>query len=416
MSDLQEQIVEQLKLRFPSPWFKDWFVRTYQGDPNIYHAFVTATALPELPIIATLVLEHLAEVLAAVRALPLPAAPDADADAEWLIEHFTDVLVFARKDRERVKAIAASLRSPGVREAGEQRINQLQDERAADYAKWFAILGGVGLTEYQPECATMIDAALRELVALRAAAANTLSLRERIEAFLLKPILHRSESEAGQLLMSVSAALASPAPAATPTTEDAEPSREDDPIYFIWHSEPLTEIRLSEVINNFYSDCHLISQEDVAQLIDHIGRLRAKLRAATPAPAVTPDEEEIERAWKAKHPGSLGAPGFYHAGYRDGAATPAPALAQLREAAEGLAKALEIIEHGATHGCDQNANRTDCVWCAIQFTAREALKQWKAALATSWRAGMKLQVECNLASRDTNPKAPIYLTHRNENL
>lgn len=43
-------------------------------------------------------------------------------------------------------------------------LSRLQDERAADFAKWFKIIGYGGLTEYQAECPQVIDLALRELV------------------------------------------------------------------------------------------------------------------------------------------------------------------------------------------------------------------------------------------------------------
>ena len=41
--------------------------------------------------------------------------------------------------------------------------NRLQDERAADFAKWFKIINFGGLTEYQAECPQVIDDALRQL-------------------------------------------------------------------------------------------------------------------------------------------------------------------------------------------------------------------------------------------------------------
>lgn len=45
--------------------------------------------------------------------------------------------------------------------------SRLQDERAADFVKWFKIIGFGGLTEYQAECPQVIDAALRELALWR---------------------------------------------------------------------------------------------------------------------------------------------------------------------------------------------------------------------------------------------------------
>ena len=41
--------------------------------------------------------------------------------------------------------------------------SRLQDERAADFAKWFKIIDFGGLTEYQAECPQVIDDALRQL-------------------------------------------------------------------------------------------------------------------------------------------------------------------------------------------------------------------------------------------------------------
>jgi hypothetical protein len=46
-------------------------------------------------------------------------------------------------------------------------LSRLQDERAADFAKWFKIIGFGGLTEYQAECPQVIDLFLRELVLWR---------------------------------------------------------------------------------------------------------------------------------------------------------------------------------------------------------------------------------------------------------
>src|SRR5690606_30975473 len=46
-------------------------------------------------------------------------------------------------------------------------LRRLQDERAADFAKWFKIINYGGLTEYQAECPQVIDLALRELVMWR---------------------------------------------------------------------------------------------------------------------------------------------------------------------------------------------------------------------------------------------------------
>lgn len=46
-------------------------------------------------------------------------------------------------------------------------LNRLQDERAADFAKWFKIIDFGGLTEYQAECPQVIDLALRELMMWR---------------------------------------------------------------------------------------------------------------------------------------------------------------------------------------------------------------------------------------------------------
>lgn len=45
--------------------------------------------------------------------------------------------------------------------------NRLQDERAADFAKWFKIINYGGMTEYQAECPQVIDLALRELAMWR---------------------------------------------------------------------------------------------------------------------------------------------------------------------------------------------------------------------------------------------------------
>lgn len=45
--------------------------------------------------------------------------------------------------------------------------NRLNDARAADFAKWFAIIGFGGLTPYQAECPTVIDDACRELMRVR---------------------------------------------------------------------------------------------------------------------------------------------------------------------------------------------------------------------------------------------------------
>ncbi len=45
--------------------------------------------------------------------------------------------------------------------------NRLLDERAADFVKWFKIIGYSGLTEYQAECPQVIDLALHELVMWR---------------------------------------------------------------------------------------------------------------------------------------------------------------------------------------------------------------------------------------------------------
>lgn len=46
-------------------------------------------------------------------------------------------------------------------------LRRLQDERAADFAKWFKIINYGRLTEYQAECPRVIDLALRELVMWR---------------------------------------------------------------------------------------------------------------------------------------------------------------------------------------------------------------------------------------------------------
>lgn len=45
--------------------------------------------------------------------------------------------------------------------------SRLQDERAADFEKWFKIINFGNLTPYQAECPHVIDAALRELVLWR---------------------------------------------------------------------------------------------------------------------------------------------------------------------------------------------------------------------------------------------------------
>lgn len=76
------KIVEALKLRFPEPWFNRWYVRTYYNldrygketdEPVACQAFVKFLGA-EYEYHVTLVLVSLAEILATVESIPLPAA------------------------------------------------------------------------------------------------------------------------------------------------------------------------------------------------------------------------------------------------------------------------------------------------------------------------------------------------------
>jgi hypothetical protein len=80
--DVSAEIVAELKLRFPTPWFTNWRVRTYYGTDGdgretneevAHQAFVRFVAA-DFDYLVTLVLLTKKQVLAAVRALPLPAA------------------------------------------------------------------------------------------------------------------------------------------------------------------------------------------------------------------------------------------------------------------------------------------------------------------------------------------------------
>lgn len=61
--------------------------------------------------------------------------------------------------------------------------SNLQDERAADFAKWFKMLNYDGLTEYQAECPQVIDEAIRQLVNWR----WTTSMHLVVQAMASKP-------------------------------------------------------------------------------------------------------------------------------------------------------------------------------------------------------------------------------------
>lgn len=48
-----------------------------------------------------------------------------------------------------------------------EQVTRLQEEQQYNFEKWFGIVGGVGLTGVQPECATVMDHLMEELVTLR---------------------------------------------------------------------------------------------------------------------------------------------------------------------------------------------------------------------------------------------------------
>jgi hypothetical protein len=54
-----------------------------------------------------------------------------------------------------------------AKELAERQITLVQDERAASFARLDAAVGGTGLTEYQPEIATLIECAIKGIISAK---------------------------------------------------------------------------------------------------------------------------------------------------------------------------------------------------------------------------------------------------------
>lgn len=125
MSEVREQIIEALKVRFPEPWFCGWDV-DYKFDGNgqrysfavvsltrgvfeyrIDHGYLagrrefTAARVPY---------NDEAALLTAVESLPHPAKVEGDGDAEWLCNVLAMVMT-KPENRQRCKAIASRISS-----------------------------------------------------------------------------------------------------------------------------------------------------------------------------------------------------------------------------------------------------------------------------------------------------------------
>jgi hypothetical protein len=63
-----------------------------------------------------------------------------------------------------------------AKELAERQITLVQDERAASFARLDAAVGGTGLTEYQPEIATLIECAIKGIISAKELAERQVKL------------------------------------------------------------------------------------------------------------------------------------------------------------------------------------------------------------------------------------------------
>jgi hypothetical protein len=68
-------------------------------------------------------------------------------------------------ERDALKAELAAMTARA--ELAERQITLVQDERAASFARLDAAVGGTGLTEYQPEIATLIECAIKGIISAK---------------------------------------------------------------------------------------------------------------------------------------------------------------------------------------------------------------------------------------------------------
>lgn len=84
-NEVKEQIVAELKRRFPEPWFERWQVRQNYGESWMAEMFVTGTdKLNGRTVVETS--SNLGSLLNAIRALP-PHAPAAPGSGEQRVIH-----------------------------------------------------------------------------------------------------------------------------------------------------------------------------------------------------------------------------------------------------------------------------------------------------------------------------------------
>ncbi len=163
---VREQIVAELKRRFPEPWFTKWYVRDYHERDHdgkktdeivAYQAFVKFIG-SDLDLHVTLVLETLPEIAAAIQSLPSPApAPAVPVSGEPALAAMIENYNNSMRREASLTAENASLRAEL---AERDRIGVLMRD-ALIVARTYC----EGCIEECPQCVPTIDAAIEEYAA-----------------------------------------------------------------------------------------------------------------------------------------------------------------------------------------------------------------------------------------------------------